>query len=150
MANIMKSINILSICLLSLFSIGCKEKRVRYFQYEIVNNESICSLKPKEIIESKEFSMFDIVFRDLNGNPNDELSVTIYKQSLKNLSNKESKYIFCFSKDSLKSDFLETYIQVELQRGKTFRQYEFRNYFCLKNNKLINFSDREKSIEMCQ
>ncbi|MFW1799512.1 hypothetical protein ACG9YX_05650 [Acinetobacter nematophilus] len=130
--------------------VGCKDKKVDSFQYEIVNNEIICSLKPKEVFESKEFARFDTFFKDLNGNPNDELSNSIYTQSLKNLSNKKSKYIFCFSKKDMKSDFLETYIQVELQRGKTFRQYEFRNYFCLKNNKLINFSDRGKSIEMCQ
>ncbi|MCU4434643.1 hypothetical protein KTI96_20290 [Acinetobacter bereziniae] len=129
---------------------GCKDKKVDSFQYEIVNNEIICSLKPKEVFESKEFARFDTFFKDLNGNPNDELSNSIYTQSLKNLSNKKSKYIFCFSNKDMRSDFLETYIQVELQRGKTFRQYEFRNYFCLKNNKLINFSDREKSIEMCQ
>ncbi|MDQ9817416.1 hypothetical protein RFY44_00780 [Acinetobacter bereziniae] len=129
---------------------GCKDKKVDSFQYEIVNNEIICSLKPKEVFESKEFARFDTFFKDLNGNPNDELSNSIYTQSLKNLSNKKSKYIFCFSKKDMRSDFLETYIQVELQRGKTFRQYEFRNYFCLKNNKLINFSDREKSIEMCE
>ncbi|MDA3442024.1 hypothetical protein MJ046_16960 [Acinetobacter bereziniae] len=129
---------------------GCKDKKVDSFQYEIVNNEIICSLKPKEVFESKEFARFDTFFKDLNGNPNDELSNSIYTQSLKNLSNKKSKYIFCFSKKDMRSDFLETYIQVELQRGKTFRQYEFINYFCLKNNKLINFSDREKSIEMCQ
>ena len=129
---------------------GCKDKKVDSFQYEIVNNEIICSMKPKEVFESKEFARFDTFFKDLNGNPNDELSNSIYTQSLKNLSNKKSKYIFCFSKKDMRSDFLETYIQVELQRGKTFRQYEFRNYFCLKNNKLINFSDREKSIEMCQ
>ncbi|MBJ8451445.1 hypothetical protein I6M90_05860 [Acinetobacter bereziniae] len=136
------------IALLSIVS--CKDKKVDSFQYEIVNNEIICSLKPKEVFESKEFARFDTFFKDLNGNPNDELSNSIYTQSLKNLANKKSKYIFCFSKKDMRSDFLETYIQVELQRGKTFRQYEFRNYFCLKNNKLINFSDREKSIEMCQ
>ena len=50
----MKYIVFLSILLASFSIIGCKEKRVRYFQYEIVNNESICSLKPKEIFESKE------------------------------------------------------------------------------------------------
>jgi len=113
----MKYIVFLSILLASFSIIGCKEKRVRY-----------CSLKPKEIFESKEFSMFDTFFRDMDGNPNDELSETIYRESLKNLSNTSSKYIFCFPKSSLKSDFLETYIQVELQRGKTFRQYEFKNY----------------------
>lgn len=136
------------IALLSIVS--CKDKKVDSFQYEIINNEIICSLKPKEVFESKEFARFDTFFKDLNGNPNDELSNSIYTQSLKNLSNRKSKYIFCFSKKEMRSDFLETYIQVELQRGKTFRQYEFINYFCLKNNKLINFSDREKSIEMCQ
>ena len=92
----MKYIVFLSILLASFSIIGCKEKRVRYFQYEIVNNESICSLKPKEIFESKEFSMFDTFFRDMDGNPNDELSETIYRESLKNLSNTSSKYIFCF------------------------------------------------------
>ncbi len=39
----MKYIVFLSILLASFSIIGCKEKRVRYFQYEIVNNESICS-----------------------------------------------------------------------------------------------------------
>ena len=87
----MKYIVFLSILLASFSIIGCKEKRVRYFQYEIVNNESICSLKPKEIFESKEFSMFDTFFRDMDGNPNDELSETIYRESLKNLSNKLTK-----------------------------------------------------------
>ncbi|MBJ8551393.1 hypothetical protein [Acinetobacter bereziniae] len=133
-----------------LSTVGCQDKKIDYFQYEIINNEIICSLKPKEVFESKEFARFDTFFKDLNGNPNDELSNSIYTQSLKNLSNKKSKYIFCFPKKDMKSDFLDTYIQVELQKGKTFRQYEFRNYFCLKNNKLINFSDREKSIEICQ
>ena len=146
----MKYIVFLSILLISFSIIGCKEKRVRYFQYEIVNNKSICSLKPKEFFDSKEFSMFDTFFRDIAGNPNDELPETIYKESLKNLSNTSSKYIFCFSKNSLKSDFLETYIQVELQRGKTFRQYEFKNYFCINNNSLINFTKREKSIKVCE
>ncbi|WP_419819728.1 hypothetical protein [Acinetobacter sp.] len=146
----MKYIALFSILLASVSIIGCKEKRVRYFQYEIVNNESICSLKHEDIFESKDFSMFDTFFRDISGNPNDELSETIYKQSLKNLSNQKSKYIFCFSKNSLKSDFLETYIQVELQRGKTFRQYEFKNYFCFKNNNLMNFKEREKAIESCK
>ncbi|MCX5468763.1 hypothetical protein [Acinetobacter nematophilus] len=133
-----------------LSTVGCKDKKVDSFQYEIVNNEIICSLKPKEVFESKEFARFDTFFRDLNGNSNDELSNSIYTQSLKNLSNKKSKYIFCFLKKDMKSDFLETYIQVELQKGKTFRQYEFRNYFCVKNNNLRNFGDREKSIKKCQ
>ena len=146
----MKYIVFLSILLASFSIIGCKEKRVRYFKYEIVSNESICSLKPKEFFDSKEFSMFDTFFRDMDGNPNDELSETIYRESLKNLSNTSSKYIFCFPKSSLKSDFLETYIQVELQRGKTFRQYEFKNYFCIKNNNLINFIKKEESIEVCE
>ena len=75
----MKYIVFLSILLASFSIIGCKEKRVRYFQYEIVNNESICSLKPKEIFESKEFSMFDTFFRDMDGNPNDELSALLHK-----------------------------------------------------------------------
>lgn len=97
----MKYIVFLSILLASFSIIGCKEKRVRYFQYEILNNESICSLKPKEIFESKEFSMFDTFFRDMDGNPNDELSETIYKESLKNLSNTSSKYIFCFPKSDV-------------------------------------------------
>ena len=129
---------------------ACKEKRVHSFKYEIINNESICALKPKDVFESNKFSMFDTFFRDISGNPNDELSETIYKQSLKNLSNKKNKYIFCFPKKSLKSNFLETYIQVELKSGKTFREYEFRNYFCLNNNNLINFKDREDAIESCQ
>ncbi len=37
---------------------GCKDKKVDSFQYEIVNNEIICSLKPKEVFESKEFARF--------------------------------------------------------------------------------------------
>ncbi|WP_179998379.1 hypothetical protein [Acinetobacter sp. YH12239] len=146
----MKYITFLSILLASIAISGCKEKRVDYFQYEIVDNENICSLKHEEVFESQEFSMFDTFFRDISGNPNDELSETIYKQSLKNLSNNKSKYIFCFSKNNLKSDFLETYIQVELKKGKTFRQYEFENYFCLKNNSLVNFKDRKNAIESCQ
>ena len=64
--------------------------------------------------------------------------------------NKKSKYIFCFSKNDSESDFLETYIQVELQRGKNFLQYEFKNYFCLKNKNLMNFKEREKAIKSCQ
>ena len=147
---IMKYIAFLGILLVSILMVGCKEKRVRYFQYQIVNSEIICSLKQEGIFESKDFSMFDTFFRDISGNPNDELSETIYKQSLKNLSNKKNKYVFCFSKKSLKSNFLETYIQVELKSGKTFREYQFRNYFCLNNNNLINFKDREDAIESCQ
>ena len=49
----MKYIALFSILLASVSIIGCKEKRVRYFQYEIVNNESICSLKHEDIFESK-------------------------------------------------------------------------------------------------
>lgn len=146
----MKYIVVFSILFASISIIACKEKRVHYFQYEIVNNQSICSLKHQELFESKEFSMFDTFFRDIGENPNDELSQSIYKQSLKNLSNKKTKYIFCFSKNSFKSDFLETHIQIELKRGKTLRQYEFKNFFCLKNNNLINFKDKDVAIKSCQ
>lgn len=122
-----------------------------YFQYKILNNESICSLKPQEIYDSNDFSMFDTSFKNINGDFDDELSKKIYTQSLENLANKESKYIFCFSKDTLMSNFLETQIRVELKKGKNFRQYEFINYLCLsKNNSIMNFTDRDKSIKKCQ
>lgn len=147
----MKNINLLSVFFISIILIGCKEKRVADFQYEILEDKSICSLKPQEIYDSNEFSMFDTSFKNESGSFNDELSKKIYAQSLKNLSNKDSKYIFCFSKDMLMSNYLETQIRIELKKGKSFRQYEFINYFCLtKKTSIMNFNSRDKSIRECQ
>ena len=146
----MKYIIFLSLVFSSLSLIGCKEKRVDYFKYEIVDGINICALKTEEIKEASDFSMFDTSFKSINGNFNDELSKQIYERSLKNISQKESKHVFCFSKNSLKSDFLETQIRIELKSEKNFRQYEFINFFCFKNNNLINFKDREEAIKSCQ
>ena len=56
----------------SLSLIGCKEKRVDYFKYEIVDGINICALKTEEIKEASDFSMFDTSFKSINGNFNDE------------------------------------------------------------------------------
>ena len=41
--------------------------------------------------------------------------------------------------------------RIELKKGKSFRQYEFINYFCLsKKNSIMNFNSRDKSIRECQ
>ena len=98
----MKYIIFLSLVFSSLSLIGCKEKRVDYFKYEIVDGINICALKTEEIKEAIDFSMFDTSFKSINGNFNDELSKQIYERSLKNISQKESKHVFCFSKNSLK------------------------------------------------
>ncbi|MGO3384122.1 MAG: hypothetical protein ACTIMQ_05130, partial [Acinetobacter guillouiae] len=60
----MKNINLLSVFLISIMLIGCKEKRVADFQYEILEDKSICSLKPQEIYDSNDFSMFDTSFKN--------------------------------------------------------------------------------------
>lgn len=146
----MKSLKLFISVLLYFNIVSCTEEKKSTFQYEILNNIDLCALKPPNIYESNYFSSFDTFFRDINENPNDELSRNVYEQSLKNLSNKESKYIFCISKDNLKSEFLETYIQVELQKGKKIRQFTFFNYLCLKNDNLINYKKRENAIESCQ
>lgn len=146
----MKYIFFFSLVFSSLSLIGCKEKRVEYFKYEIVDSINICALKTEEIENSSDFSMFDTSFKSINGNFDDELSKQIYESSLKNIGQKQSKHVFCFSKNSLKSDFLETQIRIELKNQKKFRQYEFINYFCLKNKNLMNFKDREDAIESCQ
>lgn len=146
----MKYIFFFSLVFSSLSLIGCKEKRVDYFKYQIVDSINICALKTEEIEKSNDFSMFDTSFKSINGDFNDELSKQIYEISLKNIGQKENKHIFCFSKNNLKSNFLETQIRVELKNEKKFRQYEFINYFCLKNNNLMNFKDKNEAINSCQ
>lgn len=146
----MKYIFFLSLVFLSLSLVGCKEKRVNYFKYEIVDSTSACALKTEEIKESSDFSMFDTSFKGINGDFNDELSKQIYEISLKNIGQKENKHIFCFPKNSLKSNFLETQIRIELKNENNFRQYEFINYFCLKNNNLMNFKDKKEAIKACK
>ena len=64
----------------SLSLIGCKEKRVDYFKYEIADGINICALKTEEIKEAIDFSMFDTSFKSINGNFNDELSKQIYER----------------------------------------------------------------------
>jgi hypothetical protein len=94
----MKYIIFLSLVFSSLSLIGCKEKRVDYFKYEIVDGINICALKTEEIKEASDFSMFDTSFKSINGNFNDELSKQIYERSLKTSAKKKVNMFFAFQK----------------------------------------------------
>lgn len=128
---------------------GCKDNRIKNFDYEIKGNE-ICAIKPKIILSSDNFDLFDSSFLYANGNANEELSRQIYENSLKNLKNKEYKYIFCLERSQFKLDYLKTSFSIELKRGKTFRHYTFVNYSCvLSGHSKLNIS-KDEAFKKCK
>lgn len=116
--------------LLLTFLWGCKEKQVEDFKYEFYGSK-ICALKTSDMRAANEFGLLNSSFKYKENIFDEKLSVYIYGESLKNLSNKQSKYFFCFDPLKVKYNSLETQIRLEIKKGKYLRQYEFINYSCL-------------------
>ncbi|ENX21832.1 hypothetical protein F892_01070 [Acinetobacter vivianii] len=129
--------------LLLTFLWGCKEKQVEDFKYEFYGSK-ICALKTNDMRAANEFGLLDSSFKYKENIFDEKLSVDIYGESLKNLSNKQSKYIFCFDPLKVKYNSLETQIRLEIKKGKYLRQYEFINYSCLSGrDSKLNLSKNE-------
>lgn len=129
--------------LLLTFLWGCKEKKVEDFKYEFYGSK-ICALKTNDMRVANEFGLLDSSFKYKENIFDEKLSVDIYGESLKNLSNKQSKYIFCFDPLKVKYNSLETQIRLEIKKGKYLRQYEFINYSCLSGrDSKLNLSKNE-------
>ncbi|GGI60752.1 hypothetical protein GCM10011446_22470 [Acinetobacter vivianii] len=132
-----------SMILLLTFLWGCKEKQVEDFKYEFYGSK-ICALKTNDMRAANEFGLLDSSFKYKENIFDEKLSVDIYGESLKNLSNKQSKYIFCFDPLKVKYNSLETQIRLEIKKGKYLRQYEFINYSCLSGrDSKLNLSKNE-------
>jgi len=132
-----------SIILLLTFLWGCKEKQVEDFKYEFYGSK-ICALKTNDMRAANEFGLLDSSFKYKENIFDEKLLVDIYGESLKNLSNKQSKYIFCFDPLKVKYNSLETQIRLEIKKGKYLRQYEFINYSCLSGrDSKLNLSKNE-------
>ncbi|MCH4242705.1 hypothetical protein [Acinetobacter gerneri] len=128
---------------------GCQDNTVKDFYYEIEGND-ICAVKPKEILSSTDFMRIDPYFLYANGNEIKNLPSLIYKNSLMNLKNNNSKYIFCIDKSNFKTDYLESQLSIDLRRGKTFRHYTFVNYSCvLSDNSKLNIS-KDEAFKKCK
>nr|WP_051065105.1 hypothetical protein [Acinetobacter beijerinckii] len=133
----------ISIILLFVFLLGCKEKQVEDFKYEFYGSK-LCALKTSDMIAAHEFGLLDISFKHKESIFDEKLSIDIYEESLKNLSNKQSKSIFCFEPLKVKYSSLETQIRLEIKKGKYLRQYEFVNHSCLsKGGFILNISKDE-------
>lgn len=133
----------ISIILLFVFLLGCKEKQVEDFKYEFYGSK-LCALKTSDMIAAHEFGLLDISFKHKESIFDEKLSIDIYEESLKNLSNKQSKSIFCFEPLKVKYNSLETQIRLEIKKGKYLRQYEFVNHSCLsKGGFILNISKDE-------
>lgn len=129
--------------LLLTFLWGCKEKQVEDFKYEFYGSR-ICALKTSDIRAANEFGLLDSSFKYKENIFDKKLSVDIYDESLKNLSNKQSKYIFCFDPLKVEYNSLETQIRLEIKKGKYLRQFEFINYSCLSGrDSKLNLSKNE-------
>lgn len=138
----------ISIILLLVFLLGCKEKQVEDFKYEF-SGRQLCAVKTNDINAASEFGLFDSSFKDEGNSFVEQMSVEIYKESLENLSNKESRYIFCFDTLKLKDGTLETQIRLEIKKGKYLRQYEFINHSCLSAyDSKLNLSE-SKMMQIC-
>ncbi|MEN8281698.1 hypothetical protein [Acinetobacter gerneri] len=134
---------------LPFFLTGCQDNTVKDFYYEIKGNE-ICAIKPKIIILSDRFDLFDSSFLYANGNANEELSRQIYEDSLKNLKNKEYKYIFCLERSQFKLDYLKTRLSVDLIKGDSYKEYTFVNYSCvLSDYSKLNIS-KDKAFKITE
>lgn len=133
----------LPILLLMVFLGGCKEKQTENFDYE-VSGHQLCALKTSVMSAANEFGLLDSSFKYKENVFDEKLSIDIYEESLKKLSNKQSKYIFCIDTSSIKAGTLETQIRLEIKKGKYLRQYEFINYSCLSaRNSKLNLSKNE-------
>lgn len=119
--------------LLFISLVGCKEKKVDDFKYEFYGGK-ICALKTSDMKAASDFGLLDSSFKYKEDIFDEKLSVDIYDESLKNLSNNQSKYIFCFDPLKVKYKSLETQIRLEIKKGKYLRQYEFINHSCLSKN----------------
>jgi len=129
--------------LLLTFLWGCKEKQVEDFKYEFYGSK-ICALKTSGMKAANDFGLLDSSFKHKENIFDEKLSVDIYGESLKNLSNKQSKYIFCFDPLKVKYSSLETQIRLEIKKGKYLRQFEFINYSCLSGrDSKLNLSKNE-------
>ncbi|MCH7305313.1 hypothetical protein MMP74_13140 [Acinetobacter sp. NIPH 1869] len=136
------------IILTFVFLLGCKEKRIEDFKYEFSGHQ-LCALKTSEMSVANEFGLLDSSFKYKENVFDEKLSIDIYEESLKKLSNKQSKYIFCIATSSIKAGTLDTQIRLEIKKGKYLRQYEFRNYSCLSGrNSKLNLSKNEM-IKIC-
>lgn len=129
--------------LLLTFLWGCKEKQVEDFKYEFYGSK-ICALKTSDMKAANEFGLLDSSFKYKENIFDEKLSVDIYGESLKNLSNKQSKYIFCFDPLKVKYNSFETQIRLEIKKGKYLRQFEFIDYSCLSGrDSKLNLSKNE-------
>lgn len=129
--------------LLFISLVGCKEKKVDDFKYEFYGGK-ICALKTSDMKAASDFGLLDSSFKYKEDVFDEKLSVDIYDESLKNLSNNQSKYIFCFDPLKVKYKSLETQIRLEIKKGKYLRQFEFINYSCLSGrDSKLNLSKNE-------
>lgn len=123
--------------------LGCKEKKVEDFKYEFYDSK-LCALKTSDMRTANDFGLLDSSFKYKENIFDEKLSVDIYEKSLKNLSDKQNKYIFCFDPSKVKYNALETQIRLEIKKGKYLRQYEFVNYSCIyKDDFRLNLSKNE-------
>ena len=106
--------------------LGCKEKKVEDFKYEFYGTE-LCALKTSDMKAASEFGRLDSSFKYKENIFDEELSADIYEESLKNLSSKKTKYIFCLDSSKVKYSSLETQIRLEIKKGNYLRQYVFIN-----------------------
>ncbi|OBY75984.1 MULTISPECIES: hypothetical protein [Acinetobacter] len=138
----------ISMLLVLVFLLGCKEKQVEDFKYE-VSGHQLCAVKTNDINTASEFGLFDSSFHSQGNSFDEQMSVEIYHESLDNLSNKESRHIFCFDTSKLKDGALETQIRLEIKKGKYLRQYEFINYSCLSSfGSELNLS-KDQVVQVC-
>ena len=123
--------------------LGCKEKKVEDFKYEFYGSK-LCALKTSDMKAANEFGRLDSSFKYKENIFDEELSADIYEESLKNLSNKKTKYIFCLDSSKVKYSSLETQIRLEIKKGNYLRQYVFINclYLSGRDSKL-NLSKNE-------
>lgn len=133
----------LPMLLLMAFLGGCKEKQTENFNYEFSGHQ-LCALKTSDMKAASDFGLLDSSFKYKEDVFDEKLSVDIYDESLKNLSNNQSKYIFCFDPLKVKYKSLETQIRLEIKKGKYLRQFEFINYSCLSGrDSKLNLSKNE-------
>ncbi|MCH7313736.1 hypothetical protein [Acinetobacter sp. ANC 3882] len=138
----------ITVVLLLTFLSACKEKKVVDFNYEF-SGSKLCALKTSDMNAAHEFGQLDSSFKYKHDLFDEKLSIDIYEQSLKNLSNKQTKYIFCFDPLKTKYRHLETQIRLEIKHGKYLRQYEFINHSCLSAyDSKLNLS-KSKMMQIC-
>ena len=123
--------------------LGCKEKKVEDFKYEFYGSK-LCALKTSDMKAANEFGRLDSSFKYKENIFDEELSADIYEESLKNLSSKKTKYIFCLDSSKVKHSSLETQIRLEIKKGNYLRQYVFINCLYLSGrDSMLNLSKNE-------